>query len=266
MDDLVFEGRNQAYGAYQLRRRYDERMTSAMIIAMLIFLLGISFPRILLFIKGLQPQENNVLEEITHVLYNPPVDVVEFPLATPILKVDLPAIKHQIKFVLPVVKKDIDVPADIPSIATNDSIIDKLTGNTAKAGDSSAVDPSLIQDFPPGPIYIEEPEPTNDVPFTYVEQMPEFPDGLKAMYEYINKESRYPSIARDNRISGTVVLQFVVSKEGDLKNIKVVKGFGGGLNEEAVRVVSGMPRWKPGRHNGKPVPVTYTLPFKFVLQ
>jgi protein TonB len=96
--------------------------------------------------------------------------------------------------------------------------------------------------------------------------MPTFPDGTEAMYKYIYEKIKYPAIARENGISGQVIVQFVVSKEGDIRNDKVVRGIGGGCNEEALRVVNGMPRWRPGKHNGRAVPVTFTLPIKFVLQ
>jgi protein TonB len=76
---------------------------------------------------------------------------------------------------------------------------------------------------------------------------------------------RYPSIAKDNRIEGNVIVQFVVSKEGDIINAKIVRSLGGGIDQEALRVVKSMPRWNPGKHNGKAVPVTFTLPIKFTL-
>ncbi|HUR32010.1 MAG TPA: energy transducer TonB [Saprospiraceae bacterium] len=134
---------------------------------------------------------------------------------------------------------------------------------TMKGDPNAGKDPSL-SDEPPAPAAIEEPK--EDVPFTWVEQMPTFPDGQDAMYKYIYEKIKYPAIARENGISGQVIVQFVVSRDGDILNAKIVRGLGGGLSEEALRVVNGMPRWKPGKHNGKAVPVTFTLPIKFVLQ
>lgn len=115
----------------------------------------------------------------------------------------------------------------------------------------------------PTPQLIEEPK--EEEPFAYVEQMPTFPDGTQAMYKYINEMMMYPANAKENGISGLVIVQFVVSKEGDIQKAKVVRGIGGGCNEEALRIVNSMPRWNPGKHNGRFVPVTYTLPIKFVL-
>ena len=107
---------------------------------------------------------------------------------------------------------------------------------------------------------------TGDEPFSYVEHMPTFPEGQEAMYKFIYERIKYPVTARENGISGVVVIQFVVSKEGDIQNAKVLRGIGGGCNEEALRVINEMPRWNPGQHDGRNVPVTFTMPIKFVLQ
>jgi len=103
-------------------------------------------------------------------------------------------------------------------------------------------------------------------PYTYVESMPKFADGQEAMYQFIYSNLKYPELAKKNEISGQVIVQFVVSKEGEIKNAKVVRGLGSGCDEEALRLINSMPRWKPGMHNGSPVPVTFTLPIRFVLQ
>jgi TonB family protein len=98
-----------------------------------------------------------------------------------------------------------------------------------------------------------------------VEQMPEFPGGIKNLTKYLKENLKYPTTASDMGISGKVVVQFVVEKDGRITNIKVLRGIGGGCDEEAVRVVSMMPNWKPGTQNGKPVPVYYYLPISFIL-
>lgn len=116
-----------------------------------------------------------------------------------------------------------------------------------------------------GATLIEMPS-QSDEPFTYVEHMPTFPEGQDVMYKFIYERIKYPATARENGISGMVIIQFVVSKEGDIQNAKVVRGIGGGCNEEALRVINEMPRWNPGQHDGRNVPVTFTLPIKFVLQ
>lgn len=106
---------------------------------------------------------------------------------------------------------------------------------------------------------------TYEEPFMYVEQMPTFPGGQEAMYTYLYKELEYPALAKENGVSGTVIVQFVVSKEGEIQKPKVARSLGDGCNEESLRIVSTMPKWNPAMHNGRTVPVTFTLPIKFTL-
>ncbi len=264
MDDIVFDGRNQSYGAFQLRKLYDKHMSRAMLVGILFFLLVISSPQIISMIKGFLPSTKNDLEMKEVTLAEPPPIDPKKPPPPPPPKVEPPPIKDQIKFVPPVVKKDEEVKEEEPPPPTVDEIKDKEIATETKKGDENGVDASLAEpDAPPAPV-LEEPK--EEEPFTYVEQMPTFPDGTEAMYKYIYEKIKYPAIARENGISGQVIVQFVVSKEGEIQKAKVVRGIGGGCNEEALRVVNGMPTWKPGKHNGRAVPVTFTLPIKFVLQ
>jgi len=106
----------------------------------------------------------------------------------------------------------------------------------------------------------------SEKPFDFVEQMPGFPNGSTAMAKFIQENLKYPEMARNSRREGTVVIQFVVRETGKIANIKVARGIGLGCDEEAVRVVSIMPDWKPGKHNAKAVPVNFTLPIKFELE
>ena len=111
----------------------------------------------------------------------------------------------------------------------------------------------------------EEPAPVAEEIFTFVEEYPEFPGGDKALREYILNNIKYPEVARTSGITGTVYVQFVVEKDGSISDVKVVRGIGGGCDEEAVRVVKSMPRWKPGKQRGQPVRVYFTLPIDFKL-
>ena len=98
------------------------------------------------------------------------------------------------------------------------------------------------------------------------EVMPEFPGGEQAMMDFVAKNVQYPQEARDKEISGRVLVGFIVEKDGSIADVKVVKGIGGGCDEEAVRVVKAMPNWKPGMDKGNPVRVHYVLPLIFKLQ
>ena len=105
----------------------------------------------------------------------------------------------------------------------------------------------------------------NDTIFSVCEEMPEFPGGTEKFMEYLSGNIKYPEAAKDKNISGRVFIQFVIEKDGSVTNVKVMRGIGGGCDEEAVRVVKAMPKWKPGKQKGKPVRVSYILPIVFKL-
>jgi len=113
---------------------------------------------------------------------------------------------------------------------------------------------------------VEEEEVVEQEVFTIVEQMPSFPGGDAKMYEYLGKNIKYPQIARESGIQGRVFVNYVVEPDGSVSNVKVLRGIGGGCDEEAMRVVKAMPKWKPGKQRGKAVRVSYTLPVVFKLQ
>jgi protein TonB len=117
------------------------------------------------------------------------------------------------------------------------------------------------------PVSIEEaPEPVAEEIFTFVEEYPEFLGGEKALYEYIKNNVNYSELAIKTNIEGTVYVEFVVEKDGSISDVKVLRGIGGGCDEEAVRVVKSMPKWKPGKQRGQPVRVYYTLPIDFKIK
>lgn len=112
----------------------------------------------------------------------------------------------------------------------------------------------------------EEEEVAEDEVFTIVETNPSFPGGEAAMYKYLGKNMKYPPIARDNNIQGRVYVSFVVEKDGSITDVRVLRGIGGGCDEEAKRVVKSMPKWSAGRQRGKAVRVRFNLPILFKLQ
>ena len=102
--------------------------------------------------------------------------------------------------------------------------------------------------------------------FTIVEDMPTFPGGDEALFRYLSENIDYPAMAADAGIQGVVYVSFVVDKDGQVKDVKVLRGIGGGCDKEAIRVVKSMPKWAPGRQRGKSVKVQYNLPVRFRLQ
>jgi protein TonB len=102
--------------------------------------------------------------------------------------------------------------------------------------------------------------------FTIVEEMPSFQGGEAELFKYLGKAIKYPQMAQESGISGVVYVTFVVDKDGKIRDAKVLRGIGGGCDEEAIRVVKAMPAWKPGKQRGKPVTVQYNLPIRFTLK
>ena len=102
--------------------------------------------------------------------------------------------------------------------------------------------------------------------FDVVEQMPQFPGGDAALFEYLSTHIKYPTIAEENGVQGRVIVTFVVERDGSITDVKVVKSVDPSLDKEASRVVQGMPKWIPGKQNGDPVRVKYTVPVTFRLQ
>jgi protein TonB len=102
--------------------------------------------------------------------------------------------------------------------------------------------------------------------FLVVEEMPSYPGGEQEMYRFISQNIEYPRMAKESGISGRVFVTFVVEKDGSVTDVKVLRGIGGGCDEEAIRVIKSMPKWKAGKQRGKAVRVQYRMPIKFTLQ
>ena len=111
----------------------------------------------------------------------------------------------------------------------------------------------------------EEEEEEEAEVFFIVENMPEFPGGDVALRTYIAQNVKYPEIAKENGLSGKVFVQFVINQKGEVQDVKIARGVDPALDKEAIRVVQGLPKWKPGSQRGKPVRVSYTVPINFQL-
>ena len=124
----------------------------------------------------------------------------------------------------------------------------------------------VIEEYEFTPPEIEEEEIVEAEIFKVVEEMPEFPGGAAKMMEYIQKNIKYPMMARESDIQGRVFVNFVVEPDGHITNVTVMRGIGGGCDEEALRVVQSMPNWKPGKQRGSAVRCSFTVPIIFKLQ
>lgn len=110
-----------------------------------------------------------------------------------------------------------------------------------------------------------EENPVEEDVYDVVEEMPRFPEGISALFEYVSKSIQYPEAAKMKEVQGRVIVTFIVEKDGSISNAKVVKSVEPSLDEEALRVVSAMPKWVTGKECGEPVRVKYTLPVTFRL-
>jgi protein TonB len=120
---------------------------------------------------------------------------------------------------------------------------------------------------PPVKIDLQDEKPVdNEETFVVVEKMPEFPGGINALREFLATNIDFPAAAASTGIQGTVYVYFIVEKDGSISNIKTVRGIGGGCDEEAERVISMLPKWKPGEQRGKPVRVSFNIPVIFKLK
>lgn len=134
-------------------------------------------------------------------------------------------------------------------------------------GTTEALASSQVPDYPTLELPVRKEEaPDENIIFIAVEEMPEFPGGSAALMSYLAKNTRYPALAKSLGINGTVFVSFVVEPDGSISNVQLARGIGGGCDEEAIRVISSLPRWKPGMQAGKPVRVAYSARIVFKLQ
>lgn len=257
--DVVFQGRNKAYGAYELRKENPRTTSKAVLIGGLLFIIAITSPLVIRYISGILPEEEKFKETEVVLAPPPPIDEKELPPPPP----EPPKPKlDQVRFPPPVVVPAEEVRDEEPPTVEELKVADP--GQKTIEGDPNA---EIKIDEPVGeaPKEAEVTEDNSVKDFASVEVLPEPPGGMAGWSKYLGKNLKYPPIARENNISGRVFVSFVVEKNGNLTDIKVMRGVGGGCDEEAVRVLKNAPAWKPGIQNGRPVRVAYTMPIVFQL-
>ncbi len=265
LDDIVFANRNQAYGAYDLRKSYPKTMTRALIIGGILFTLGVLTPTI---ITALTPEveEQAMVEVDLMKLPPPPIDPNEPPPPPP-PPVELPKV-NTVKFLPPEVKPDEEVPEETPPPAVEE-LKEAVAAEKTQEGDPNAEEVIAAPEATAAPTKVEvavEAAPKEEEIFTVVEQQPEFPGGMAALGQFLGKNIRYPAAAQRANVSGRVFVSFVVNTDGSIQDVSVLKGLGFGTDEEAQRVVKSMPKWRPGKQSGRPVRVKYNLPINFTLE
>ncbi len=273
--DVIFEGKNKEFGAYELRRQSDKRHNRAVIfvlIGLILVLIGGYFWGMYSDYRReqreleLQAQLEQQLADIAAAEAEEPEEVEEVPQAVeePQREEALPEdILNTIKDTEISIAADEEVTEDITSK-------DDVAESTAAAGsttfDQGTDDLNVVREHKEEIIVEEKHEPVKEEIFTAVEQMPQFPGGEGELLKYISTHIKYPTMAAENNIQGRVVVKFVVQKDGKVGEVVVLRGTDPDLDKEAVRVVKTLPNFIPGKMNGQAVSVWYTLPINFKLQ
>ena len=268
--DMMFENRNKEYGAYVLRRQTGRRNVISMIAVLLLFAAVMIFMIAKNAYEAYQ-KEHAVMDQVTELSAltqqkkkEAQVERKEIPIKQEQQQV-VEKVKSSVKFTAPVIKKDDEVkPED--ELKSQDEIMNSKVavgalnvvgndenGEVLKAKEVIATEP------------VKPKEEENKV-FDVVEQMPSYPGGMGALMQYLSSNIKYPVIAEENGIQGRVICTFVVERDGSITDVRIAKSVDPSLDKEAMRVVSKMPKWIPGKQNGSAVRVKYTLPVTFRLQ
>lgn len=248
-NDLIFENRNKEYGAYAIRKSYNDNLSKALFSSA-------SLIGIIVFATFLFTKNNDNGPDIQGQLPLPD-SISIFVDMTPIEKPEVKIKKIDVQ------KEFVPKSDNLNLVASNDKkdVLEK--GNEevviVKGGKSDGVDSIPVEIG----VKIENPAPALPAaPIAFADQMPEF----SGLFKYLRDNLKYPRGAVENYTSGTVVLQFVVEKDGSIDNIKILNPVPDGCTEEAMRVVKSMPKWKPGKNHGEPVRVLFNLPVKFTIK
>ncbi|POY36067.1 hypothetical protein C3K47_12775 [Solitalea longa] len=261
LTEIVFENRHKEYGAYQLRTRYDRTMRRSLFTSVgALAILGITS---LMFRS--KADEGPVVLSIPYFIDNNKYVIVpdepkevELPH-----KSDVKPMASTIKDVIPEVVPDNQATGTVPTAEEREGKVAATTTTDVPGGSQVAnVMPDGSSNGGEG--VGNTAEPATETPFNHAEEMPEYEGGFQKMFKFIGRNMNYPGMAVENQIEGNVTVQFIVDKDGSVYNATVLKGIGGGCDEEAIRVVK-LLKFKPGRQNGQPVKVRFSLPIRFTL-
>ncbi len=256
--DIVFDNRNKTYGGYELRKHYNRRAMKAitLVVSAALLLIGVhafasrNKPTVLTSPPVYTPVDPTILDI-------PPQKKIELPKVQDVPK----PVASTIKLTPPKIIKD-DLVTEAPP--TIEELKDKQIGTVTTDGNggTEAATTVILTDGKGEPTTGPTIPPVSTEPAIIVEQMPEFNGNVN---EYLARNIQYPQMARETQTTGRVVIKFVVNEDGSVSGAKVLKSIGSGCEEEALRVINSMPKWKPGKNNGKAVKVYFTLPVKFAM-
>jgi protein TonB len=247
-DDIVFEKRNQEYGAYKLRKKYNRNVLIAMIIG--IFILGTAVIAPFINAKALENSRKRAERQVIMKMEN--IDQAQQNVEPPPPPPPPPAeTVQQLKYVAPVVVDTVK-PEEVKQLMTADQAVTEVKNEEVQVVEQVKEE-------------VKEEEAPQEV-FIIVEEMPTFPGGETALMKFIYANIVYPEVAKENNIQGRVTLRFCVTYKGGVDQVTVTRGVDPSLDNEAVRVIKMLPTWKPGKQGGKPVNVWYSVPVTFQLK
>ena len=263
--DLVFDGRNPAYGAYQLRRNTSKRNIWAMVFVAAVA--ALAYIGLSAYNSYQEAQKARFEAEMEASLLEQKKEAkVERKQEAP--KVEkaqvVERVKSSIAFTPPVIKKDSEVrPED--ELKSQEELLQTKTaiGSFDVKGNDEGAEVLKAKE-----IIVQEEKPKEEETkvFDVVEQMPSFPGGMGALMQYLSSHIKYPVVAEENGIQGRVICTFIVERDGSITDTRVARSVDPSLDKEAVRVINSMPRWIPGKQNGTACRVKFTLPVTFKLQ
>ena len=267
--DMVFDGKNKSYGAFQLRKGTSGRNIKSLIILVIAAALVGGFLAWKVIEQKQAEQQAAYMEAMElsklqkEAKKQEKKEVVK-PKVEP--KKEIPVARQTQKFTAPVIKKD-ELVKEENQIKQMDKLDDKVAVGTenhegTKDRNVEAVRNDIAVNTPPP---APKEEVTNKV-FDVVEVMPSFPGGQGALLSYLSSHVKYPVVAQENGVQGRVTVSFVVERDGSITDVHVVRSVDPSLDREAVRVVSTMPNWQPGKQNGSAVRVKFNVPVQFKLQ
>lgn len=246
-DDIVFENRNQEYGAYQIRKKYNRVVLISTLIGIFVLSLIVIIPYIRASNQAKQ-KARDATEVIAEMANDLQQEVAPPPPPPPPPPAEQQAV---VKYVAPVVVDSVKVEDQTKLMISDEQV-------------QTTVNKEVVEVVEQKQEEVQEKE--EQQVFVVVEEMPEFPGGELALRTFIGKAIVYPTVAQENGIQGKVFVTFVVNKDGSVSNAKIARGVDASLDAEALRVVSTLPKWKPGKQRGVPVRVSYTVPISFKLQ
>ena len=269
--DIVFEGRNKAYGAYVLRTESKPRHLKAFIYTIIgLVIIGISAYSYL-SVQAYIAEQAAITDQASQELVAFVDQAEEEPEEEVQEKVELPEpealpeeILNTVKVTELLIAKDEEVSKE-DEIKTADELKETETAFGSTDFDQGTDDRNVVREYK-NEVIVEEKKPEPEKVFTAVEQMPQFPGGDAALMKYLSNNINYPQVAMENGVQGRVIVQFVVTKNGTVGEVKVIRSVDRDLDKEAVRLCKSLPKFIPGKMNGQAVNVWYTLPITFKLQ